>query len=84
MTVTRVDERLSRRPLVTCAAARELQERDPGAASESWAALDRRLTDQAPWVFLYTPYRAHLVSNRVGNYQHHPFWETFFAQLWVR
>jgi peptide/nickel transport system substrate-binding protein len=64
--------------------ALDLQERDPLAASESWAALDRRLTDQAPWVFLYTPYRADLVSKRAGNYQHHPFWETFFAQLWVR
>jgi YVTN family beta-propeller protein len=57
--------------------ALDLRERDPVAASESWAALDRQLTDQAPWVFLYTPYRADLVSKRVGNYQHHPFWETF-------
>ena len=62
----------------------DLRARDPVAARESWAALDRRVTDQAPWVFLYTPYRADLVSKRVGNYQHHPFWETFFAQLWVR
>jgi peptide/nickel transport system substrate-binding protein len=64
--------------------ALDLQERDPVAANESWAALDRRLTDRAPWVFLYTPYRADLVSNRVGNYQLHPFRETIFAQLWVR
>jgi YVTN family beta-propeller protein len=64
--------------------ARELQERDPVAARKSWAALDRRLTDQAPWVFLYTPNRVDFVSKRVGNYQHHLVWEELFAQLWVR
>jgi peptide/nickel transport system substrate-binding protein len=64
--------------------ALKLQERDPAAANESWAALDRELTDQAPWVFLYTESRTNFVSKRVGNYQHHPLWGTLFAQLWVR
>ncbi len=64
--------------------ALELQERDPAAANESWAALDRELTDQAPWIFLYTDYSADFVSKRVGNYQRHPLWGTLFAQLWVR
>jgi peptide/nickel transport system substrate-binding protein len=64
--------------------ARELQERDPVAAKESWTALDRRLTNRAPWVFLYTPNRVDFLSKRVGNYQHHLVWEELFAQLWVR
>ena len=44
----------------------------------------RELTDQAPWVSLYTQYSADFVSRRVGNYQHHPLWGTLFGQLWVR
>lgn len=64
--------------------ALKLQERDPAAANESWAAIDRELTDQAPRVFLYTQYSADFVSKRVGNYQHHPVWGTLVGQLWVR
>ena len=64
--------------------ALRLQERDPAAANESWAALDRDLTDLAPWIFLYTPYGGDFVSKRVGNYQHHHLWGPLFAQLWVR
>jgi YVTN family beta-propeller protein len=64
--------------------ALELQERDPAAANRSWAALDRDLTDVAPWIFLYTPHSEVFVSSRVGNYQHHPLWGVLFAQLWVR
>ena len=61
-----------------------LQERDPAAANRAWAALDRELTDAAPWVPLYTPYSSDFVSRRVGNYQKHPFWGALFGQLWVR
>jgi peptide/nickel transport system substrate-binding protein len=64
--------------------ALRLQERDPAAASESWAAIDRELTDRAPWVFLYTQSSANFVSKRVGNYQYHPLWGTLYGQLWVR
>jgi peptide/nickel transport system substrate-binding protein len=64
--------------------ALKLQERDPAAASESWAALDREVTDKAPWVTLYTFNSADFVSERAGNYQHHPIWGALFAQLWVR
>jgi peptide/nickel transport system substrate-binding protein len=64
--------------------ALELQERDPAAANRSWAALDRGLTDLAPWIFLYTPYSEVFVSKRVGNYQHHPLLGVLFAQIWVR
>jgi peptide/nickel transport system substrate-binding protein len=64
--------------------ALRLQERDPVGANESWTALDRELTNQAPWVFLYSGISADFVSKRVGNYQHHPLWGTLFPQLWVR
>jgi YVTN family beta-propeller protein len=61
-----------------------LQERDPAAANRAWAALDRDLTDVAPWVPLYTPYSGDFVSKRVGNYQKHPFFGPLFGQFWVR
>jgi YVTN family beta-propeller protein len=64
--------------------ALRLQERAPASANKSWAALDRELTDEAPWVFLYTESTKGFVSKRVGNYQYHPLWGTLFAQLWVR
>jgi peptide/nickel transport system substrate-binding protein len=64
--------------------ALHLQERDPSAASESWAALDREPTDRAPWVPLVTPYSGDFLSKRVGNYQHHPLLGALYGQLWVR
>ena len=64
--------------------ALKLQERDPAAANESWAALDRELTDKAPWVPLYNYYGADFVSKRVGNYQRHPLYGALLGQLWVR
>jgi peptide/nickel transport system substrate-binding protein len=61
-----------------------LQERDPAAANQAWARLDRDLTNEAAWVPLYTPYSGDFVSKRVGNYQKHPFFGPLFGQLWVR
>lgn len=57
---------------------------DPGAAARSWARLDRRLVDQAPWVPLFTPQLAFFVSKRVGNWQYHPYHYLLLDQLWVR
>jgi YVTN family beta-propeller protein len=64
--------------------ALRLQTESPVAATESWAELDRELTDRAAWVSLYTPYSAEFVSRRVGNFQHHPMWGALFGQLWLR
>jgi YVTN family beta-propeller protein len=61
-----------------------LQERDPAAANQAWARLDRDLTNEAAWVPLYTPYSGDFVSKRVGNYQKHPFFGPLFGQFWVR
>ena len=64
--------------------ALRLQTESAVAANESWAALDRDLTDSAAWVALYTPYSADFVSKGVGNYQHHPVWGALFGQIWLR
>ena len=61
-----------------------LQARGLAAAARSWAAIDHELTDQAPWVPLYTPRDLTVLSARVGNYQFHPFWNLLIDQLWVR
>ncbi len=38
----------------------------------------------APAVPLVNRRSVTLVSERVGNYQHHPVYGTLFEQLWVR
>jgi hypothetical protein len=64
--------------------ALELELQDPAAASKAWGAIDREVTDQAPWVFLYTLNSRQLLSKRVGAFQQHPLWAPLFGQLWVR
>jgi YVTN family beta-propeller protein len=64
--------------------ALKVQEHDPSAANELWEAIDREITDQAPWVFLYTLNTPQVVSKRVGNFQQHPLWGPLFGQFWVR
>jgi peptide/nickel transport system substrate-binding protein len=56
----------------------------PSAAATRWAAIDRELTDEAPWVPLYNPRDLTVLSARVGNYQFHPYWNVLIDQLWVR
>jgi YVTN family beta-propeller protein len=66
------------------ARADALQATDPAAAKPLWARLDRDLTDRAIWLPTVTGKTADLVSDRVGNYQYHPFWGAYVDQLWVR
>ncbi len=61
-----------------------LQATDPAAADELWAGIDRALTDQAPWVGYATPASVRFLSDRVGNFQHHPVWGVLLDQLWIR
>ena len=61
-----------------------LQARGLAAAERSWATIDHELTDQAPWVPLYTPRHLTVLSAHVGNYQFHPLWNLLLDQLWVR
>jgi YVTN family beta-propeller protein len=60
------------------------QTTNPQAAIELWARIDRRVTDAAPLVPLFTLVGTDLVSKRVGNYQFHPTLGPLFSQFWVR
>ncbi len=57
---------------------------DPEAAARIWARLDRQLVDRAPWVPLFNPKTPYFVSERVGNWQYHPYSGVMLDQLWVR
>ena len=56
---------------------------NPAAANRVWASLDRRITDEAPWVPLFTPKLVDFVSKNVGNYQFNPLWYFLVDQAWV-
>ena len=60
-----------------------LQVTKPLAARELWAKIDAKIVDLAPWVFLNNPRGVDFVSERSGNYQHHPLWGVLIDQLWV-
>jgi ABC-type transport system substrate-binding protein/DNA-binding SARP family transcriptional activator/streptogramin lyase len=64
--------------------AEALEPSAPGQASLAWAAIDRQITDRAPWLALYNPRLDIATSARVGNYQYHPFFGLLLDQLWVR
>lgn len=66
------------------ARARALQVTDVQAANALWARIDRELTDQAPWLFLYNPKQADFVSGRVGNFQYNSRYGILLDQLWVK
>jgi peptide/nickel transport system substrate-binding protein len=61
-----------------------LQATDPAAADELWATIDRAITDEAPWIGYATPASVRFLSDRAGNFQHHPVWGVLLDQLWVR
>jgi peptide/nickel transport system substrate-binding protein len=56
---------------------------DPAGTAGLAAAIDREITDEAPWVPLYTPRLVDLTSARVGNYQVSSG-AVLLDQLWVR
>jgi ABC-type transport system substrate-binding protein len=60
-----------------------LEARSPGIAAEKWRQIDRQLTNDATWLPLYNPRVPVALSERVGNYQYHPFWQLLLDQLWV-
>lgn len=64
--------------------ALRIQATDPDAAVSMWRRIERRLVDRAPWVPLFTPWGAEIVSKRVGHYQYSPALDVLFDQLWVR
>jgi peptide/nickel transport system substrate-binding protein len=72
----RIDRKIAR--------ARALQETDAQAANALWVRVDRDLTDQAPWLFLYNRKQADFVSSRVGNFQYSLRTGILLDQLWVK
>jgi peptide/nickel transport system substrate-binding protein len=65
-------------------AALALQSSDPASSGAAWAAIDRQIVDQAPWVPLVTDRGYDVVSPRLGNYQHHPVFGFLIDQAWVQ
>jgi peptide/nickel transport system substrate-binding protein len=63
--------------------ALSLQTTDPAKTGAAWAAVDRRIVDQAPAIGLLVPQGVDLLSKRVDNYQHNPVWGVILSQLWV-
>ncbi len=61
-----------------------LQDREPKAAIEQWARLERELVERAIAIPLVNPKDVVFVSKRVGNFQRHPVLGTLISQLWVR
>jgi peptide/nickel transport system substrate-binding protein len=57
---------------------------DPAVSSRLWAEIDRRVVDEAPWIFLDNQRISSFVSARVQNFQWHPEWGILLDQLWVR
>jgi peptide/nickel transport system substrate-binding protein len=72
----RIDNRIDR--------AFEVEATDPDAATVLWEGIERDIVDLAPWVPLFTPGHASVVSRRVGNYQLNPELGLLLDQLWVR
>jgi peptide/nickel transport system substrate-binding protein len=64
-------------------AARTDRALDPAKARNLAETIDREVTDQAPWVPLFTPQSIDLTSARVGNYQAERG-RTLLDQLWVK
>jgi YVTN family beta-propeller protein len=78
----RIDEKAAR--------AQALEPEDPAAASRLWTAIDRELTDAAPWVPMKSFFTVDFVSRRTGNYKYcwlsaaSGFASACLDQLWVR
>jgi peptide/nickel transport system substrate-binding protein len=65
-------------------AATRLQITQPALAHERWAAIERDVMDQAPWVPLVNRSFANIVSQRVGNFLVSPQWGPLVDQMWVQ
>jgi YVTN family beta-propeller protein len=64
-------------------AAIAAQEKDILSAADLWTAVDRAITDAAPFVPYATLLNATLVSSRVGNIQSNPLTGVLLTQMWL-
>jgi peptide/nickel transport system substrate-binding protein len=60
-----------------------LEVTNPAAARQAWNALDRKITDLAPFIPVVIPTSVEVLSGRAGNYQHNPAIGILLSQLWV-
>ena len=65
------------------AKAEVLAATDPIGANRLWAKVDQAIVDAAPAVMAFNPTDVTFVSQRVGNFQHHPQLLVILDQLWV-
>ncbi len=66
--------------------AAQTQITDPSAAAAQWTVIDKKTTDAAPIVDLFTGKKLDFVSTRLGNYQYSPAVTANFLidQAWVK
>ncbi|HEY6058602.1 MAG TPA: ABC transporter substrate-binding protein [Candidatus Limnocylindrales bacterium] len=64
--------------------AEALEATNPVAANHLWAQIDRAIVDGAPAVMAFNPTDVTFLSQRVGNFEHHPAYQIMLDQLWVR
>jgi peptide/nickel transport system substrate-binding protein len=66
------------------AAAAKQQQTSPATATTAWAAIDREVTDLAPYVPLLSQQRTDIVSTRVRHVLRNPNLGALYDQAWVR
>lgn len=54
------------------------------AANKEWAQLDRELTNQAPWVTMFTPSQLNFVSSRLKNFTFSDQFHMLISKVWVQ
>ena len=57
---------------------------DPSGANTKWEAVDKAVTDQAPWVSMINPKYVNFVSKRVKGFQFSPQWYFLIDQASVK
>ena len=57
---------------------------DPQTANETWAKVDKAVTDQAPWVSMFNPKYVNFVSKRVKGFIFSPQWYFLIDQASVK
>ena len=57
---------------------------DPAAGNKIWAQVDKKVTDQAPWVAMMNPKYLDFLSKRVKGYQFSPQWYFLLDQASVK
>jgi peptide/nickel transport system substrate-binding protein len=57
---------------------------NPTAANTQWAAVDKAVTDQAPWVSMFNPKYLNFVSKRVKGFLFSPQWYFLIDQASVK